>query len=182
MSTVLDDPAVRAYLDELRAGLADSPERELVLEGVMRHIEDSVGDRQADPATVQRVLDELGDPAVIVAEVAPGTGVPADRVGLLERRSGMVLTALVIAFGGLVVPVLGWFVGLFLLWRSRCWTVADKVIVTAAPLALTLVLLGVSVPLSAAGLSLSHLAVLLGLLLGTVGAGAYLLVRGRPQA
>ena len=40
------------------------------------------------------------------------------RPSLLERRGGSVLVVLLLTIGALVVPVIGWFVGLVLLWRS----------------------------------------------------------------
>ena len=63
MTTALEQPAVRGYLAELRRLLGDAPDRDLVVDGVSRHIEDALADGPVDAAQVRAVLDELGDPA-----------------------------------------------------------------------------------------------------------------------
>jgi hypothetical protein len=124
--TTAQPPAVRAYLDELRYLLAEAPDRDLVVDGVSRHIEDALAGG-VDDASVQAVLAELGDPALIAAETAPA---PRGRPPFLERRAGMVLTVLLLAIGGIVFPVAGWLVGVGLLWGSKGWRRIDKVVGT----------------------------------------------------
>jgi hypothetical protein len=41
-----------------------------------------------------------------------------------------VAAVVLLLVGGLIVPVVGWFVGLVLLWVSNAWNVRDKVIGT----------------------------------------------------
>ncbi|MBE3088200.1 MAG: hypothetical protein IMZ71_03680, partial [Chloroflexi bacterium] len=65
----------------------------------------------------------LGEPAEIVAEAGAGQA-PAVRAGLIEWLAIPLLLA-----GGFIV-VIGWFVGLVLLWSSRIWTLRDKLIGT----------------------------------------------------
>jgi hypothetical protein len=48
-----------------------------------------------------------------------------------ERRRGSGTGALVLLLlGGILLPVVGWFIGVVLLWRSDRWTRLDKVIGT----------------------------------------------------
>lgn len=197
MMTALEDPAVRAYLADLRHALADrSPEeRELVIDGVRQHIADATADG-AGPADVQRVLDGLGDPAAIAAESAPEDGDAGPRgqepgAPFLERRGGAWLTVLTLVFGGFVVPVLGWVVGVVLLWSSRGWNRTEQLIGTlAAPVGILLaagvvLLLGLLADGGSTGtLTGAHLLVLGAFVLAPllqVAAAVYLLLRFRPR-
>ena len=175
--TTIQPAAVRAYLDDLRNLLTGSPDRDLVVDGVARHIQDALADGAADPARVQAVLDELGDPAVIAAEAAPAPVQPAPRPPFLERRGGAILTVLLLSVGGIVVPVAGWIVGLGLLWFSKGWRLVDKVLGTAGPFVLAG--LGALIPPLLSLPTASHLGLLIGLAAYVVLAPIYLLRRFR---
>ena len=47
----------------------------------------------------------------------------------------MVLAALLVAFGGVVIPVIGWIVGIALVWMSKTWLAWEKWVATLAPFA-----------------------------------------------
>jgi hypothetical protein len=181
-------PAVRAYLDELRRLLAHAPDRDLVVDGVARHIEDALADGPADDARVRAVLDELGDPALIAAEADPAPPAPVAPAPFLERRGGAILTVLLLVFGGIVVPVAGWIVGLGLLWFSKGWRLVDKLIGTfAIPVVLAAVvgigsLLSSGTPTSESAVVPSHLVLLILFPLLDLAVGAYLLRRFRAAA
>jgi hypothetical protein len=185
--TTTQPPAVRAYLDELRGLLSGSPDRDLVVDGVARHIEDALADGRADPVRVQAVLDELGDPAVIAAEAAPAPAQPAARAPFLERRGGAVLTVLLLVVGGVVVPVAGWIVGLGLLWFSKGWRLVDKLVGTfAIPVVLAAALgIGALVTSGTAGRAAapvgSHLLLLILFPVLDIAVGVYLLLRFRAR-
>ena len=172
-------PAVRAYLDELRGLLAGSPDRELVVDGVTRHIEDALADGPADATRVRSVLDELGDPAVIAAEAAPAPPQPAVPAPFLERRGGAILAVLLLTVGGIVMPVAGWIVGLGLLWFSKGWRLVDKLIGTFAPFALAGIATGLTALLPA--VAPFHLGLILGIVAYLVLAPIYLLRRFRAR-
>lgn len=172
MMAAIDYPAVHAYLAELNRLLDGTPDRELIVDGVAQHVEDALGSAPADHARVQAVLEELGDPATIAAEA--GSGTAAEQPPFLQRRSGAVLTVALLTLGGLVIPVAGWIVGIGLLWFSKGWNVTDKLVGTFAPFVVAGVLTG-GVALFGGGFT--HLAVLLGLLLGAIGAALFLLRR-----
>lgn len=172
MMAATDHPAVQAYLEELNRLLDGAPDRALIVDGVAQHVQDALGDVPADRARVRAVLEELGDPAAIAAEAGRDTAV--GQPPFLQRRSGAVLTVALLTLGGLVIPVAGWIVGLGLLWFSRGWNIVDKIIGTLAPFVLAAVLVGV---VALFGGGLTHLAVLIGLLLGAIVAALFLLRR-----
>jgi hypothetical protein len=80
----------------------------------------------------REVLDEVaarGDFAVDAAEIAAAArarfGLGPDPATWRE-----VATLFLLPIGGLVVPVVGWLVGVVLLWQSDAWTRRDKLIGT----------------------------------------------------
>jgi hypothetical protein len=55
---------------------------------------------------------------------------------LLERRGGSVLVVLLLTVGAFIAPVIGWLVGVVLLWSSAGWRTLDKMLGTVVgPLA-----------------------------------------------
>jgi hypothetical protein len=123
---------IHRYLQELEAALGDLPagRRRELLEEVGEHI--ATARAALDPeneATVRTMLERLGDPADIAAEARERFGVqprpPAPATPRLE----------VVAIVLLVIPFLGWVVGVVLVWLSRLWTTRDKLIGTLGGLA-----------------------------------------------
>ena len=181
MTAVLDDPAVRSYLDTLDRLLGCTPDRALIVDGVAQHIGDALGDGPTDPARVRAVLDELGDTAVIAAEAAgSGRSDAPDARPFLERRSGAVLTVLLLTVGAVVVPVVGWIVGIALLWSSKGWTIGDKIVGTVGPAALGGILLAASL-LAPPEVPVHHLALVIGLVVGSIAVAVHLLRRFRER-
>ena len=76
----------------------------------------------ASEAEALNVLERLGEPAEIVAEA--GTGQAPARAVLNEW-----LAIPLLLIGGFIL-IVGWFVGVALLWSSRIWTLRDKLIGT----------------------------------------------------
>ena len=75
----------------------------------------------ASGAEALNVLERLGGPEQIVAE-AESEAKETPRPGMRESLAVMLLL-----FGGFLFLV-GWFVGLHLLWSSRFWTMRDKLV------------------------------------------------------
>jgi hypothetical protein len=122
------DQLVDEYLQRLDAELSDLPRarrRELV-EEIAEHIAEAraVLPTQGE-AEIRTLLDRLGDPADIAAEARGRAPVPRRRAGALEVAALILLLA-----GGVVVPVVGWFAGVALLWITDAWSVRDKVVGT----------------------------------------------------
>jgi hypothetical protein len=132
MITLETDRLVDDYLRRLDVAAAElAPERrnELVAE-IREHIDAALrAEEEADEVAVRNVLERLGSPEEIVeAEAAPED----------EARPGKLELAALIA---LVVPVLGWLVGIVLVLVSRAWTSREKLV------GIALALLPVLVPL-----------------------------------
>jgi uncharacterized membrane protein len=120
------DALVLRYLQGLESQLGDLPanRRQELLDEVAEHI--TAARATLDPETeagVRSLLERLGAPADIAAEARDRFGVPAE-----PARPTPWLE--VIALVALVIPFLGWVVGVVLVWLSRLWTTRDKLIGT----------------------------------------------------
>ena len=131
-------PEVRDYLDRLRAeGRQLPPDRlDEVVDDVRSHVRDAVAAGAAaglDPSLAARnALERLGSPAEIVRAEAEQSGVtftaPA-RGGDGMSRYGEPVAIFLLMFGGFVF-LLGWPVGVCLLWMSRTWRLREKLLGT----------------------------------------------------
>lgn len=112
-------------LDAELGGLPRARRRELVQE-ISEHIAEArSGLVSQSEAEIRTLLDRLGDPADIGAEARERFGVRPPKRGWLE-----VAALVLVLVGGVVLPVIGWFVGLVLLWVSDAWSGRDKLIGT----------------------------------------------------
>ena len=122
------DELVDDYLERLDRELEGFPRsrrRELV-EEIAGHIAEARADLESEnEAAIRTLLDRLGDPAEIATE-AGGEPQPAYR----RARGRDVAALILLPIGGVVVPVLGWIVGVVLLWVSDAWNTRDKVLGT----------------------------------------------------
>jgi uncharacterized membrane protein len=123
------DKLVDDYLQRLERELAGFPRarrRELV-EEISLHIAEARAQLETEnEAAIRTLLDRLGDPADIAAE-AGGRAETAAR----PRGSGWDVVALILLLiGGVIVPVIGWLVGVLILWASATWTTAEKLVGT----------------------------------------------------
>lgn len=86
---------------------------------VRAHIVDA---RDEEPdLPVEQVLDRLGSPEDFAEDAMERFGTARSRPVLVDYLAvGLLL------IGGLILPVVGWFVGLALLLSSPSWTRADK--------------------------------------------------------
>lgn len=122
------DQLVDDYLKRLRKELADLPRdrrRELEQE-ISEHVAEARATLSAqNEAEIRTLLDRIGDPADIAAEAR-------ERLGIARRKTGAVeIGALILLpIGGIILPVVGWIVGVILLWASQAWTTRDKLIGT----------------------------------------------------
>jgi hypothetical protein len=121
------DQLVDTYLERLDAELGALPpaRRREVVEEISEHIAEARSDPAAQSeAGIRNVLERLGDPADIAAEARERFGVQPRKPGWLE------IGALVLLLVGGFAFLVGWLVGVVLLWTSNVWTARDKLIGT----------------------------------------------------
>jgi hypothetical protein len=119
-------PLVERYLRDLHAALRDMPRRqrdELVAE-IAGHIEETLPAGASD-AAVMTALDRIGDPEQIAAAERERLGIDEPAAGWLEW-----LTIPLLLLGGILIPVVGWVIGVVFLWLSQAWTLKDKILAT----------------------------------------------------
>ncbi|MDQ0642556.1 HAAS signaling domain-containing protein [Microbacterium murale] len=115
---------------EIRSGIAEE------LEGL-------------DAATVSERIRQLGDPDLIAREAQseirrPGVIAAERKVPLSHRRGYAIAAALVFAFGGFVVPVVGWIVGAVMVADGKLWRRWEKIVAIVLPFAVGILITVVS--------------------------------------
>lgn len=100
------------------------------------------------PATAERIA-RLGEPAEIARgaqEETPGgqavaqpplVAPPTPRGPVAATRGFAITAALALGFGGFLVPVLGWFIGVVLVSLSALWKTWEKVVAVLVPFVVT---------------------------------------------
>jgi uncharacterized membrane protein len=122
------DRLVDDYLKQLDSELAGLPplRRREIVEEISGHISEArAAAPSQDEAEVRTLLDRLGDPAEIAGEARERFGVQPRKSRALE-----IATLILLLVGGVVLPVIGWLVGVVLLWVSDAWNRRDKLIGT----------------------------------------------------
>jgi hypothetical protein len=124
MNAATPHPLACDYLTRLKKAAAVLPRsrRGELLAEIESHLSEALP-AGASETEALNVLERLGEPAEIVAEAGSGQA-SAPRVGLNER-----LAVTLLLVGGFIF-VVGWFVGVVMLWSSRAWTLRDKLIGT----------------------------------------------------
>jgi hypothetical protein len=117
-----DDDRVALYLATLQDELANVRPR--IRDRIVGDVARRIRDARDGGGSVDEILTEVGDPLDIAADVR-------ERHGVLERSRWREITAIVLLpFGGVVIPIAGWFVGVYFLWASPVWTRLEKVMGT----------------------------------------------------
>jgi hypothetical protein len=117
---------VGEYLRRLQRSMGDLPaqRRDEILVEIEEHIAAGLAELPTPTeADVRNVLERVGDPADIAAEARERFGIKP------VRRSWTDPAAIILLLiGGFTI--IGWFVGVVLLWISDAWNTRDKVIGT----------------------------------------------------
>ena len=131
-ATTATEQLIEEYLDRLATATRTLPKtrRDETLAEIREHISVTLSQsKDQDEATVRTILDRLGAPEDIAreagADLDSAPRATGRRVGAFE-----VVTVILLLIGGIVLPVLGWVIGVVLLWASARWTTRDKVIGT----------------------------------------------------
>jgi uncharacterized membrane protein len=126
MAAQTADDITRRYLKRLEKELGDLPAvyRDEVLDEIREHIATSRATLQSD-ADVLAVLNRLGDPKSIADDAR-------ERFELTTYRAGTTEIAAIILLL-LSFSIVGYIVGLALVWRSPAWRRLDKLIGTVMP-------------------------------------------------
>ena len=126
---------VEDYMHRLEHSLRDLPRshRMEIESEIEDHINEALAGMGPQPsgADVRNVLERLGDPEDIAAEAAEA----AERFGITRAQPRAADTAAIILLlvGGILLPVIGWLIGVALLWTSKIFTTRDKWIGTLIP-------------------------------------------------
>ena len=126
-----DDELVEQYLARLYAAAGGMPaDRRLdLIDEISAHIAEARAADPGQPGGVRAVLDQLGSPEDIVRAAGTSADAPppsrADGMGALE-----IAAVIALLVGGIVIPVIGWVVGVVLLWMSPVWRTRDKLLAT----------------------------------------------------
>lgn len=102
-------------------------------------------------ATAERIA-RLGDPVAIAREAedespagptfvvaAPVAAAEPPRRPTTSTRGFAIVAALTLSFGGIVLPIVGWFVGAVLVVLSPLWKTWEKVVAIVVPFAIGLI-------------------------------------------
>ena len=136
MTQELAPQVVRSYLAQLESALSgvSTDVRDGIVAGVAEELSG------LDAAAAAARIETLGDPAFIAAEAraeSPAPVItapaPAAEFGMSSQRWYIVLTTVLLEFGGIVIPLAGWVVGIMLLWASPLWTRVEKLVATIVP-------------------------------------------------
>jgi Protein of unknown function (DUF1700) len=122
------DQLVDDYLKRLNRELAGVPRarRNELVQEISEHIAEArAGLEDEREAEIRTLLDRLGDPAEIAGEARARFGVQPRQNNWLDIAALVLLLV-----GGLILPVIGWFIGVVLLWISSAWTTGEKLIGT----------------------------------------------------
>jgi hypothetical protein len=180
---VSGDRLVSEYLSQLHAAawVLPADRRTALVDGARRRLYAEIGD-DADPARTRSAIDSLGPPEEAVrreaATLGPSAPVAPRPLSGWGRRE--VAAVVLLAVGGLALPIVGPVVGLVLAWLSDRWATAQRLVATVLAV-VPLVLLAVASAALGGGRWVITLVTLLVPLAGLVPA-AYLAAVLRRQA
>jgi HAAS domain-containing protein len=126
MSTTAPNPLIDSYIKQLRARARTLPrgQRDELMQQIQEHLREALPPGSTE-VEVRNALDQLGEPDAIVAE-------QFDRLGIQPARAGKLEWAVIVLlpFGAFLIPILGWVLGVILLWASRVWSPREKLVGT----------------------------------------------------
>ena len=119
-----------ARLERAAQVLATERRSELLAE-IRGHIDDARSESDESEGGVRALLVRLGSPEEIVAAAADGDHSTAQR----DRNPGPprsmnleIWAVLLLTVGSIVLPVIGWLIGVVLMWSSDRWQTREKIL------------------------------------------------------
>jgi uncharacterized membrane protein len=134
MAMATERDVINDYLDRLdRAAQVLPPDRRIeLLAEIREHIAEATAVEGDGGAATRALLDRLGPPAEIVAAAAEG-GEPWRGPALPRRHRSRALeiwAVVMLTAGSVILPVIGWLVGVALMWSSDRWRTREKLLGT----------------------------------------------------
>jgi uncharacterized membrane protein len=133
MSTT-PDKLVERYLKHLDVELDDLPRdrRREIVDEIAGHIAEARANLEPETeAELRNILEGLGDPAEIATDARERFEVSPRQESRTREAGWQEIGALIMLLvGGLILPIVGWVVGVVLLWTSTVWNTRDKIIGT----------------------------------------------------
>lgn len=129
----LAHPLIRDYLRDLEkeASLLPRQARRDLLAEIRGHLHEALATRAGTDADVRNLLNEMGEPRDIVGVARSDIGATIRGPGLCEVGALLLLPmGGVIPLGGVILPLIGWLIGVALLWWSNAWTSGQKLLGT----------------------------------------------------
>ena len=122
-------PLVDDYLKELDRSLAGLPpaRRKEIVADIEEHIDDQLGELGGAPseAEIRNLLDRVGEPHELAADARDRFDISPPQPRWTDYAALVLLP-----LGGLLIPFLGWLVGVAFLWSSKVWSDRDKLLGT----------------------------------------------------
>lgn len=116
---------------EIRGGIAEE------LDGLDAVATAERIDRLGDPRGIAREAEDEVPTAPPVVFPAPTPAPSAPRTPTTATRGFAIAAALTLSFGGIVVPIVGWFVGAVLVSLSAMWRTWEKAVAILVPFVAT---------------------------------------------
>ena len=133
MTTTVDD-FTQDYFGRLDRAAQRLPvdRRDELLSEIREHLDGArAAGAAADEAAVRTLLDRLGEPEEIVASASASEDVRAAvSSSYAPAGTGLETAAVVMLTVGSLVPIVGWLVGVALVWMSSRWTQRDMLLGT----------------------------------------------------
>lgn len=120
-----EHPQVAEFRRRLQTAVRRLPrsQSEQLLEQIDSHLEEAISPASTE-ADIRAVLDRLGNPEGIAQAAAPGQeGTPGTPY---REISALIL----LTVGSVLLPLVGWLAGVFLLWTSSRWHLREKLLGT----------------------------------------------------
>ncbi|MFI8106497.1 HAAS signaling domain-containing protein [Streptomyces sp. NPDC086023] len=189
MNAIAEHPLLTAYLDAVSRETAELPaeRRAELLADLREHVQDSGAEGEEQ---IREVLEQLGDPRTVAASAlaeepaatptagaAAASAAPSEPLWRTRVTVGLLACASLLVLANFALGGVALLAGLVLLWSSAVWERREKVLGTAASVAVPLMLLVGALVLAAVRVGPVELLVIAACSVAVPGVGAMTLLR-----